>query len=153
VIRTLSLNIKARIVPTKSSQNEKAPDLRVLAGNNVEAWKRTSKENTVHHSVKLDDLSFRAPICANLVEVEGGHALVGSRWGSAMARLTVDLELDQVRVIVRDVDSRLDPVGFARLHGSSASVTSTGSTSPGQKTRSYSRFMVTSRRASWRRRP
>jgi Ser/Thr protein kinase RdoA (MazF antagonist) len=35
-----------------------------------------------------------------------------------MARLTVDLELAQVRVIVRDVDSRLDPIGFARLHGS-----------------------------------
>jgi Ser/Thr protein kinase RdoA (MazF antagonist) len=36
-----------------------------------------------------------------------------------MARLTVDLDLEQVRVIVRDVDSRLDPIGFARLHGSS----------------------------------
>jgi hypothetical protein len=34
-----------------------------------------------------------------------------------MARLTVDLELEQVRVIVRDLDSTLDPVGFARLHG------------------------------------
>jgi uncharacterized protein (DUF736 family) len=64
------------------SQNAKAPDLRVQAGN-VEigaAWKRTSsKENTVYHSVKLDDPSFPAPIYANLVEVEGGHALVWSR--------------------------------------------------------------------------
>ena len=34
-----------------------------------------------------------------------------------MARLTVDLELEQVRTIVRDFDSTLDPVGFARLHG------------------------------------
>jgi aminoglycoside phosphotransferase (APT) family kinase protein len=35
-----------------------------------------------------------------------------------MARLlTVDLELEQVRAIVRDLDSALDPVGFARLHG------------------------------------
>jgi Ser/Thr protein kinase RdoA (MazF antagonist) len=34
-----------------------------------------------------------------------------------MARLTVDLELEQVRPIVRDLDSTLDPVGFARLHG------------------------------------
>ena len=34
-----------------------------------------------------------------------------------MARLAVDLELDQVRTIVRDLDSALDPVGFARLHG------------------------------------
>jgi aminoglycoside phosphotransferase (APT) family kinase protein len=36
-----------------------------------------------------------------------------------MTRLTVDLELEQVRAIVRDLDSTLDPVGFARLHGSS----------------------------------
>ena len=34
-----------------------------------------------------------------------------------MARLTVDLELEQVRAIVRDLDRTLDPVGFARLHG------------------------------------
>lgn len=39
-------------------------------------------------------------------------------WGSPMARLlTVDLELEQVRAIVRDLDRTLDPVGFARLHG------------------------------------
>ena len=35
-IRTLSLNIKVRFVPAEPSQNEKAPDLRVLAGNNVD---------------------------------------------------------------------------------------------------------------------
>src|SRR6266700_1200313 len=37
--------------------------------------------------------------------------------GSAMVRLTVDLDLEQVRAIVRDLDRTLDPVGFARLHG------------------------------------
>jgi hypothetical protein len=54
-IRTLSLNVKARLIPTEPSRNGKAPDLRVLAGN-VEvgaAWKRTSKENTVYHAVML----------------------------------------------------------------------------------------------------
>jgi Ser/Thr protein kinase RdoA (MazF antagonist) len=35
-----------------------------------------------------------------------------------MARPTIDLELEQVRAIVRDLDSTLDPVGFVRLHGS-----------------------------------
>jgi aminoglycoside phosphotransferase (APT) family kinase protein len=34
-----------------------------------------------------------------------------------MARLTVDLEFEQVRRIVRDLDGQLDPIGFARLHG------------------------------------
>jgi uncharacterized protein (DUF736 family) len=80
-IRTLSLNVKARFVPAEASSNEKAPALRVLAGS-VEigaAWKRTSKDNTAYHSVKLDDPSFPAPIFANLVEVEGGYALVWSR--------------------------------------------------------------------------
>src|SRR5260370_30382981 len=37
-----------------------------------------------------------------------------------MVRLIVDLELEQVRAIVRDLDRTLDPVGFARLHGSSS---------------------------------
>ena len=80
-IRTLSLNVRARLIPAEPSQNDKAPDLRVLAGN-IEigaAWKRISKENTVYHSVKLDDPSFPAPIFANLVEVDGGYALVWSR--------------------------------------------------------------------------
>lgn len=80
-IRTLSLNVKARIMPAESSQNEKAPDLRVFVGP-VEigaAWRRTSQENTVYHSVKLDDPSFPAPIFANLVEMNGDHVLIWSR--------------------------------------------------------------------------
>jgi uncharacterized protein (DUF736 family) len=80
-IKTLLLNIKVRFLPTEPSDNEKAPDLRVMAGN-VEigaAWQRTSKENTVYHSVKLDDPSFPAPIYANLVAVDDGYALVWSR--------------------------------------------------------------------------
>jgi Ser/Thr protein kinase RdoA (MazF antagonist) len=39
-----------------------------------------------------------------------------------MARLTVDLDLEQVRAIVRDLDSTLDPIGFARLHGGTSDV-------------------------------
>ena len=81
-IRTVTLNIKVRFVPAEPSQNEKAPDLRVLAASNVEigaAWKRTSKDNSVYHSVKLDDPSFPAPIFANLVPVDDTYALVWSR--------------------------------------------------------------------------
>jgi len=80
-IRTLSLNVKARFVPAETSSNEKAPALRVFAGP-VEigaAWKRTSKDNAPYHSVKLDDPSFPTPIFANLVEDEGGYALIWSR--------------------------------------------------------------------------
>src|SRR5712692_3740296 len=52
-IKTLSLNIKARFLPAEPSENEKAPNLRGMAGN-LEmgaAWQRTSKDNTVYHSV------------------------------------------------------------------------------------------------------
>jgi len=81
-IKTLSLNIKARFLPAEPSENEKAPNLRVVVAGNVEigaAWQRTSKDNTVYHSVKLDDPSFPAPIYANLVTVDDGYALVWSR--------------------------------------------------------------------------
>jgi uncharacterized protein (DUF736 family) len=80
-IKTLSLNIKARLVPADASSNDKAPDLRVLEGN-VEigaARRRTSKENTEYHSVKLDDPSFPAPIYANLFKGETDYTLVWSR--------------------------------------------------------------------------
>jgi uncharacterized protein (DUF736 family) len=57
----------------------------VLCGapHNIEigaAWRRTSKDDRVYHSVKLDDPSFTAPIYANLFEGEDGeHALIWSR--------------------------------------------------------------------------
>jgi uncharacterized protein (DUF736 family) len=72
---------QSAVRPIEPSSNNKAPALRVFAGP-IEigaAWKRTSKDNTVYHSVKLDDPSFPAPIFANLVEVESGYALVWSR--------------------------------------------------------------------------
>ena len=80
-IRTLRLNAKVRFVPT-DKDNDKAPDLRAYAGA-IEigaAWKRTARETgREFFSVKLDDPSFPAPIFANLVEVDGGYALVWSR--------------------------------------------------------------------------
>ena len=39
-----------------------------------------------------------------------------------MARLTVDLEFEQVRGVVRELDRALDPIGFARLHGGTSDV-------------------------------
>ena len=39
-----------------------------------------------------------------------------------MPRLTVDLEFEQIRTIVRDLDGALDLVGFARLHGGTSEV-------------------------------
>jgi aminoglycoside phosphotransferase (APT) family kinase protein len=39
-----------------------------------------------------------------------------------MVRLTVDLELEQVRAILHDLDGALTPVGFTRLHGGGSDV-------------------------------
>lgn len=80
-IKTLALNVKARFVPAQASTSDKAPDLRVMVGD-VEigaAWRKTSKENTEYHSVKLDDPSFPAPIYANLVKSDPDYTLVWSR--------------------------------------------------------------------------
>ncbi|MBV8922297.1 DUF736 domain-containing protein [Bradyrhizobium sp.] len=80
-IKTLSLNVKARLLPAESPQSEKAPNLRVMAGT-VEvgaAWQRTSKDNIIYHSVKLDDPSFPGPIYANLVAIDDAYALLWSR--------------------------------------------------------------------------
>jgi aminoglycoside phosphotransferase (APT) family kinase protein len=42
--------------------------------------------------------------------------------GFWMVRLTVDLDLEQVRAILRDLDGALTPVGFVRLHGGGSDV-------------------------------
>ena len=81
-VRTLTLNVKVRIVPgDKASEN--APDYRVVAGNGLEigaAWKKLSKAARSYLSVTLDDPSFPATLYARLVEGEdGAHNLIWSR--------------------------------------------------------------------------
>ncbi len=71
-IRTLTLNIKARIVRVENP-SDKGPQFHVYAGS-VEfgaAWQKTSGEGRDYLSVKLDDPSFPAPIYATLSEGEG----------------------------------------------------------------------------------
>lgn len=81
VIKTLSLNVKARFVAAEKD-SEKAPDLRAFVGP-IEigaGWKRTAKETgREYYSMKLDDPSFPSPIYASLVAVEDGYALIWSR--------------------------------------------------------------------------
>jgi uncharacterized protein (DUF736 family) len=81
-IKTLAFNVQARLTSSDpATASEKAPDLRVVVSG-VEigaAWRHTSKDDRVYHSVKLDDPSFTAPIYANLFEEDGEHALIWSR--------------------------------------------------------------------------
>ena len=81
-VRTLTLNVKVRIVPSdKGSDN--APDYRIVAANSLEigaAWKKVSKADRPYLSVTLDDPSFPATIYARLVEGEdGAHNLIWTR--------------------------------------------------------------------------
>lgn len=79
-IKTLTLNVKAQIKKVEVS-SEKAPDYRVTAGS-VElgaGWTKTSKEGREYISLKLDDPSFPAPVFTNLVEQDGGFALIWTR--------------------------------------------------------------------------
>lgn len=81
-IHTLNLNVKARFSRIENP-SDKSPHFRVYAGN-VElgaAWQRATDEGRDYLSVKLDDPSFREPLYATLVEVEGeeGLQLIWSR--------------------------------------------------------------------------
>ena len=81
VIKTLNLNIKARLI-VADKDSDKSPGLRALAGT-IEigaGWKKTAKDTgREYHSIKLDDPSFPAPIYASLVETDDGYALIWSR--------------------------------------------------------------------------
>ena len=74
-LRTLSLNVKCKIVPIPNPGN-KAPDYRVLAGATEigAAWKRQSKANRDYLSVRIDDPTFPAPVNARLINGEDGEA-------------------------------------------------------------------------------
>jgi uncharacterized protein (DUF736 family) len=82
-IRTLALNVKARIARVENP-SDKGPHFRIYAGN-VElgaAWQKHSDQTDRDYlSVKLDDPSFPAPIYATLAEIDGedGYQLIWSR--------------------------------------------------------------------------
>lgn len=80
-IKTLTLNVKAAQFRASETDNDKAPDFRIFAGQTEfgAAWKKTSRENRDYLSVKLDDPSFPAPIYASLVDAEDGYSLIWSR--------------------------------------------------------------------------
>lgn len=81
-LRTLTLNVKVKLIPNDKGDNEKAPDFRVqAAGHDIgAAWKKTSEAGRAYVSVTLDDPSFPATVYARLIEGEDGtHDLIWSR--------------------------------------------------------------------------
>lgn len=82
-IRTLTVNVKAKIVANDQKKSESAPDFRVYAGRAElgAAWKaQTNDEEPRNYlSVQLDDPSFPEPIRAALFEDDGAAFLVWNR--------------------------------------------------------------------------
>lgn len=81
-LRTLTLNVKIKLVPNDKGDNENAPDFRVQAASHDigAAWKKISKAERPYVSVTLDDPSFPATVYARLIENEDGtHDLIWSR--------------------------------------------------------------------------
>lgn len=81
-LRTLTLNVKVKLVPNDKGENDKAPDFRLQAtGNDFgAAWKKTSEAGREYLSVTLDDPAFPAAVYARLIEGDDGtHDLLWSR--------------------------------------------------------------------------
>jgi len=81
-LRTLTLNVKAKLIPNDKGENESAPDFRLQAAGHDfgAAWKKTSEAGRDYLSVAIDDPSFPATIYARLIEGENGtHDLIWSR--------------------------------------------------------------------------
>jgi len=82
-IRTMTINVKAQLVPNKEKANG-APDFRLYAGGAElgAAWHQESKDGeTPFLAVKLDDPSFAQPMRAAFFEnaKEGTGVLVWNR--------------------------------------------------------------------------
>lgn len=82
-IRTLTINIKARIVPNDQKSSDNAPDFRIYAGRaelGAAWWAKTSGDEPRDYlSVQLDDPCFSEPIRAALFEDDGVGYLVWNR--------------------------------------------------------------------------
>ena len=83
-IRTMTINVKAQLVPNANKSNEGAPDFRLYAGGAElgAAWRQESKDGEKPYlAVKLDDPSFAGPVRAAFFEneAEGTGVMVWKR--------------------------------------------------------------------------
>lgn len=88
-IKTLSLNAKVRLVPTRGTDGENAPDYRLIAGTDTEigaGWKRVGEKAGDYVSVLVDDPAFVQPIRANLIRSEGDEKTFALLWSRPSKR-------------------------------------------------------------------
>ena len=85
-LTTLTLDIDLVLLPVDASENDNAPDFRVIAGSDDEArevgagWKHVGEKAGDYVAIQIDDPMFVKPLRANLFKGENnGHVLVWSR--------------------------------------------------------------------------
>lgn len=82
-IRTMTIDIKARIVASDRKERDDAPDFRIFAGRGEigAAWKtRSNGDKPVDYlRIFLDDPSFPKPVYAALFEEDGAAYMVWRR--------------------------------------------------------------------------
>lgn len=83
-IRTMTINVRAQLVPNDDKARGGAPDFRLYAGGAElgAAWRQESKDGeTPYLAVKLDDPSFAQPLRAAFFEneAEGTGVMVWNR--------------------------------------------------------------------------
>ena len=70
-LRTLTLNVKVKLVPNDKGDTENAPtSTRKRLATVGAAWKKTSEAGREYLSVSIDDPSFPATVYARLIENE-----------------------------------------------------------------------------------
>ena len=88
-LQTLTINAKLKLSPVEATK-ENAPSHRIFAGTREigAAWEKTSKEQRIYCSVKIDDPSLPGTLFANLVEADKANEynLVWSRPGTGKGK-------------------------------------------------------------------
>jgi uncharacterized protein (DUF736 family) len=76
-MRTLSVDVKLKLLPNEKNDSERAPDFRIFAGRSEigAAWKEQSSgdPSRSYLSLKLDDPGWPEPISAYLFETADGR--------------------------------------------------------------------------------
>ena len=85
-LTTLTLDNDLVLLPVDASENDNAPDFRVIAGSDDEArevgagWKHVGEKAGDYVAIRIDDPMFVQPLRANLFKgANNGHVLVWSR--------------------------------------------------------------------------
>lgn len=85
-LQTLTIDRALTIIPAEPGDAEKAPDYRILAGNDGEnfevgaGWKRTGDKAGAYIAVLIDDPALAQPLRANLFRTDQcTHSLIWSR--------------------------------------------------------------------------